>query len=101
MNAINLLIIDASGVYIPQRFVTECLEPTKGRWVYIGDWPRGECAAGPETDGYWEAWEDILSRAAYIDEEGNTYCLWQDGDLWLLDSSRMTDEELYNFGFDR
>jgi hypothetical protein len=100
MNAVNLLITDAYGVYIPQRFVQEFLDPIRGSWQYVGDWPRGECAAGPYTDGYWEAWDEILNRATYTDEDGHTYCLWQDGDLWLLDSSRMTDEEKRNFGFE-
>ena len=99
MQAVNLLIIDANGVYIPQRFVQEFLEPNKGEWKCLNPDDVDICAAGPDAEGYWEAWDDILQRAAYIDADGHTYCLWQDGDLWLLDISRMTQQEKDNFGF--
>lgn len=99
MDAITLLYSDSHGIYIPQLFVRECLEPRQGTIVGVDDWPRGECLAGPETDGYWEAWDEILSRFEYH-LDGHVYRLMQDGDLWLYCYERMTNEEKHNFGFD-
>lgn len=98
--AVTLLLSDARGIYIPQNFVESCLEPKEGHWTGVADWARGECAAGPDTDGYWDAWDDILNRAIYHAPNGDEFRLYQDGDLWLLCFEKMSAEERENFGFE-
>ena len=99
MKAVELLISDASGVYIPQRFVNECLDPSMGRIIGVSDWAREQCEAGPDSEHYWEAWDDILRSFEWW-AHGACHTLHQDGDLWLLCTGRMTDEELRNFEMD-
>jgi hypothetical protein len=100
LNAVNLLLTDARGVYIPQHFCELYVNDARGQWTGIGDWPRGECLAGPDTDGYWDAWDDILTHAKYTSTNGKVYTLYQDGDLWLLCYDDMSVEEKHNFGFE-
>lgn len=52
---------------------------------------------GPEADGYWDAWETVLSTAQYV-EGLHVWRLYQDGDLWAICYDLMTDEEKHNFG---
>lgn len=35
-----------------------------------------------EIEWYWDTWDRVLNNARYIDDEGETWFLWQDGDLW-------------------
>lgn len=100
IDAVTLLISDASGVYIPQRFVNECLEPLHGEITRnASQWAIDTCRSGPDVEGYWDAWDSILSHFEYR-LNGESYTLHQDGDLWLLCMDRMTDEEKSNFGID-
>lgn len=103
MNAIELILSDSRGVYIPRDFICNdyneidadhcaawgLTEENKEHWI---------CAANPEDEWYWEAWSWILDNAKYTDENGNVYRLWQDGDLWAYCFEKMTSEE-QNFGF--
>jgi hypothetical protein len=101
MESIQLLISDASGIYIPQRFVQECLEPRAGSIIANGSqWAIETCLEGPDSEGYWDAWMDICDRFKYQSESGDIHTLYQDGDLWLICYERMTDEEKTNFGFE-
>jgi hypothetical protein len=100
VDAVNLLYTDACGIYIPQLFVKNCLETTTGSWHNLSTWAVGECLAGPETDGYWEAWDDICGRAKFVMPDGREFNLYQDGDLWLICYAQMSDEEKSNFGFE-
>jgi hypothetical protein len=99
MDAVTLILSDASGIYIPQRFVEECLDPSMGRVIGVSDWAREQCAAGPDSEHYWDAWDEILREFQYW-RSGACYTLHQDGDLWLLCTGQMTDEELQAFEFD-
>ena len=65
------------GIYIPQQFVT-----TFTGWQGISLEDETICAAGPDHEYYWDAWDAILSRATYTDENGQEWFLWQDGDLF-------------------
>ena len=104
MNAVILILSDARGIYIPRDFVTDnyneiacdhCLA-----WGLDPDsWCVTTCA-NPEADGYWDAWDEILNNARYVDANGDVFTLYQEGDLWGLCVDRMTDEEKSNFGFD-
>ena len=98
MNAIELLLSDARGVYIPRDFV-ESFDLT--RWGLDPDsWDVQTCAKGPDgNEHYWDAWTQILDRAEYR-HDGNVWRLHQDGDLWAICYELMTDEEKSNFGFE-
>ena len=72
-----LLITDASGVYLPQRFIEE----------YASEWNLEDVA--PESieslkdvddEFYWEAWIDVEDNATHKDG----YVLIQAGDLWAV-----------------
>lgn len=77
-----LYLSDSRGVFIPQAFCEqtkrECV-----RGVADADWQT--CLAGPDGEWYWEAWESILGGAIVTaPDTGQTYCVYQDGDCWLL-----------------
>lgn len=98
-DAVNLLLSDARGIYIPRDFCTS-FDLTLPQWSGIKKGDAMICTKGPDHEWYWEAWQAILDAAVYTDNEGNKYHLYQDGDLWLLDYERMTAEERRNFGMD-
>lgn len=94
---VQLLLSDARGVYIPQNFVEDFdLSKFKG----IPAWAIECCLKGPETEGYWDAWTEILDSAVHHSPDGRKFTLHQDGDLWLICSEQMSDEEREAFGFD-
>ena len=94
-NAVVLLLSDTRGVYIPQNF-TECCD--------MDEWHVSEkdveYLSNIDNSWYWEAWNDVLEQAYYIDAEGNKFTLYQDGDLWAICFERMTKDEKESFGFD-
>ena len=75
-----LLFNSNRGVYIPQNFaeemVRECVEG-------VSDEVYKTLESGPKHDFYWEAWESVLNSAILTDN-GKTYTLHQDGDVWLI-----------------
>ena len=96
MQAVELLLSDARGIYIPRDFVTDFdLEA----WGLDPDGWAVEICKDPEHEDYWEAWEQILWHATYT-KDGYVWKLCQDGDLWALCDQLMTDEEKQNFGFE-
>lgn len=104
MHAVNLILSDARGIYIPRDFLTD--NDNAIAWEHCKAWGLTESnfehwkdALDPEHDWYWYAWEWILSNAKYKHGD-DTYFLWQDGDLWGLCFDKMTDEEKSNFGFE-
>ena len=83
-----------SGRYIPQRFASEIMPQ------YLTGVTQDQLneLADPDSEFYWETWETVLDNAKVVDHTtGQTYTLWQDGDLWLLDWDNMTKEEKLNF----
>lgn len=97
MNAVEILLSDARGIYIPKNFVEDFdLE----KWHLDPDsWEVQTCLAGPGPFDYFDAWDEILCKA-YYEKDGNTWELYQDGDLFAICSARMTDEEKINMGFE-
>jgi|688.fasta_scaffold18107_24 hypothetical protein len=99
LDAVECLLSDARGQYIPRDFVAN-FDMTEWGLDYERDkWALDTCAAGPDEEGYWDAWDQILNEAKYT-KGGNTWFLHQDGDLWALCYDLMTAEEKFNFGFD-
>ena len=99
LDAVACLLSDARGHYIPRDFVANFDMTEWGLDFEKDKWALDTCAAGPEEDGYWDAWEVICNKAQYTDGE-NVWELYQDGDLWALCYDLMTEEEKFNFGFD-
>ena len=83
---------DARGVYIPQYFaesiVRECLSGVSEEDMKI-------LLVGPDHEQYWDAWCDVCDNAILTDEQGVTFNLYQDGDLWLVPTDWQPDEEDY------
>ena len=95
VNAIEILFDSARGVYIPQNFADEC-DLSKFDGIDADDIE--VIKQGPDHEWYWEAWNTIENNATYT-ENGHTWHLYQDGDLFLICYELMTDEENDNFGF--
>ena len=97
MNAVELLLSDARGVYIPRDFVEGF---DLAEWgIDAESWGVQTCASGPEAEGYWDAWDKVLYRAEYRKGD-HVWRLHHDGDLWAICYELMTDEEKQNFGFE-
>ncbi len=92
MSGVKLLLNSARGIYIPRDFVTECAH----NWRGIPAVDISTCA-NPKHEWYWSAWETILLKAYFIDDEGYEWTLYQDGDLWAICEALMTAEEKQNF----
>ena len=88
-NEINLenaiLFVDSNcGVYMPQRFAMiiarNCISGVSDEDFKI-------LLGGPDSEYYWEIWEDVLNNAIITeDTESRTqYFLHMDEDLWLVE----------------
>lgn len=106
MNAINLILSDARGTFIPRDFVTDgyneiAIEHCKAWGLTEQNSEYWIDASDPDSEFYWDSWEWILNNAKFTDEvTGDVFTLHQDGDLWGICYEKMTKEEKENFGFD-
>ena len=95
MSGISLLLSDSRGIYIPRDFIQNFdLE----QWHIKEDYQ--DVLSIPDNEEYWYIWDHILLFAYFVDEQGNKWELYQDGDLWAICYELLTDEERSNFGFD-
>ena len=92
-SAIEILVSDSRGVYVPQSFVSNY---DISLWSDIDPDDVEILAEGPEHEYYWETWNDVLSSAKYI-HGGNEWVLHQDGDLFAICYELMTDQEYEDF----
>jgi len=90
MSGIQILVSDHHGVHIPQAFVENF------DWSGIDVNDINLVYKGPDHEWYWEAWESIVNDAFQIDKNGNTWKLYQDGDLFAYCEELMSDEEKKN-----
>jgi len=88
--ALALLLDECRGTYIPRDFVTEFY---LDQWSGISEDDIETCK-DPESDGYWDAWNDILDNAVHI-ESGNR--LYQDGSLWAINYERISKQQYKEF----
>jgi hypothetical protein len=96
MSGITLLLDGSFGQFVPQEFVN--IVKTTGVWFNIETEDLEILEAGPaESDWYWETWETVLAKATFVDRYGNQWSLYQDGDLFAICESKMTDDEHYDF----
>jgi len=93
MSGIQILVGDHYGVYVPQRFM-EAFYYDK---FNVSEANRIILSEGPDNEFYWEAWDDVLRTAEYIDENDNKWYLYHIGDLFLYCEELMTEEERDNF----
>jgi hypothetical protein len=99
---VSLLLDSARGVYIPQNF---CEQFDLSKWQGIAQSDidcilskdEGDNIISPyDIECYWDAWQAICDNATFT-ENGNTWRLYQDGDLWAICYEIMSDEERSNF----
>ena len=79
MNAIQLLLSDARGVYIPRDFVDNFdLDKwnVDNKYTYL--------LSSPNNEWYWDYWDVVCSIAYFVDEYNNKWRLCQNGDLWEI-----------------
>jgi hypothetical protein len=105
MHAVNLILSDARGIYIPRDFLTD--NDNQIAWDHCAAWGltkdnmhEWRAAVLPDSEIYWDAWQWVLEHAKFTDVDGSVFRLHQDGDLWGLCFERMTNEEKDNFGFE-
>jgi hypothetical protein len=97
MDKVILFANDARGIYIPQHFA-ESISLDKCDLIGISQEDMDILKAGPDAEWYWETWDDVLSNGKVrVKENGQTFNLWQDGDLWLIDETAKAgvDHELW------
>lgn len=88
MDTIKLLIDEAAGIYIPRNFYEHFDMSTWGLNVnYFLD------LSHPDSDFYWESWDEALNQAKYLDDEGHTWTLYQDGSLFAVRDDHNWDTE--------
>lgn len=91
--AVRLLVSGDHGQYVPQ---------TLSRMYDLSLWSGIDpdnvkiIEQGPDHEHYDEAWSEILDSASYT-HDGNTWTLWQDGDLWAVCDELMDDQEYEDF----
>jgi len=86
-----LFASDRHGIYIPQYFA-ESVDRSKLSGVSEDDMEI--LMAGPEHDHYWDAWQDVTDSAILTDSTGETFYMYQDGDLWLIPTDTITEESI-------
>lgn len=95
MSGLKLLLSDSMGVYIPKVFCEE--NNTQDFGITLTDEDR-EILQDPYNEGYWDLWDTIERTAVRVDEEGNEWRLWLDGDLWLVCYNLLDDEGYERLG---
>ena len=75
----TLMVDSRQGVYAPQ-IMAEIIRDNRDSFTGINDLDLSCVLAGPDAEGYWDAWHNIESNAVH--ESGAT--LYQDGDIWLV-----------------
>ena len=82
-NAFHLLISESRGIYIPRDFINQ-IRGWKGYGK--GKYPEYKSIlSDPENESYWDAWNELLDKLTYTNDNGVEYSLYQDGDLFAVD----------------
>lgn len=87
---IQLLFDEASGIYIPKRWLNECTMRTTS-WRGFNMKYVMRYLNNPGHEFYWDCWNEVLNNA-YAIMDGTKYTLHHDGDLWIV-SEHMTEEQ--------
>ena len=97
MEKVILYANDSMGRYIPKIFA-ESISLDKCFLFGIEEEDLNILRSGPDDDLYWDTWDQILNNGkVYLKETGQTFTLYQDGDLWLIDETAEAgvDHELW------
>jgi hypothetical protein len=87
-------ILDSNrGIYIPNHFVTEF---DLSKFEGIDEQDVIDCGL-VDHEFYWDAWTRILDNATYTDDDGVKWTLHHDGDLFLVATDELSDEDFENF----
>ena len=92
MQAIEIYADSNRGVYIPQFFA----DTRADGWHGISEENDAILKDGPDNEWYWDTWVTVLANAYYLDDKGNKYTLYHDGDLFVICYEKMTEEEKTN-----
>ena len=84
-----LFLSDARGIYIPRDFA-KCIKVDALKGVSSEDLDL--LRNGPDEELYWDVWTDVLDNAT-VEDNGVTYFLYQDGDLWLIPQGMEWNDE--------
>ena len=71
------------GIYVPQHFA-ESFDLSQWQGINSGDVEI--LLAGPDHAEYWDAWDAVLSSAKFTDADGEVWTLYQDSDLFVVNS---------------
>lgn len=88
-----LLITDAMGIYIPNRFATYFAGDRSKHVANISDEDWAILEQGPNHEHYWETWDEVSMYAVVKDLKGFKYGIYQDGDCWLIPQGMEWNEE--------
>lgn len=89
---IKLLLDGSRGIYIPQTFMN-CFDLESWNVSHL----KSKEFDNPDNEWYFDEWHNVLDNAKYIDENGNTWFLYQDSDLFAVCDELMTEEEKERF----
>ena len=78
-----VLVDGTSGAHVPRIFARQYADGWTGIAAEDLKTLRGGLLSGDPT-GYWETWDNMLNTARYVDQEGVTWQLWHDGDLFMI-----------------
>lgn len=92
-NYIKCILDSNRGVYIPKNFVDD-FDLTL--FENVNDEAVATCKLGPDCEGYWDAWIEILN-VKHVDEDGTEWSLHQDGDLFMVALDKLTDADFEDF----
>jgi len=89
----RLLLSDSHGVYIPQLYC-QTLSEEEAEDSGISWQDVLTCQSGPEEELYWETWQQICDSAEW-EEDGERWCLLQNGDLWQVRADAVIPQEWF------
>lgn len=84
----TVLLDESRGIYIPQMFIRREAHV----WQGVSDDNKAILASGPDHPEYQDAWDEVLQNAIHIDDEGITWRLEHDGDLWMVPENAVDPE---------
>ena len=99
-SCLELLITDASGIYIPKEFIESRLDWQLEQIKAQTSEGTIETLKDPDDEWYWEAWAEVLDGVEFVSPEGLRFSLHQNGDLWAVKTEELekySDDEIQEF----
>lgn len=87
----ELLLSDSHGIYIPKLWCDELSSEEEAERFSVSWDSVLVCQSGPDEELYWDAWQEILDSAEWIEGREN-WRLHQSGDLWKVRSDAQIPE---------